>query len=101
MAHNLTLAEMETVISYDRSSGTASIYTADPVVMARLGKMSAENTALALVKHDENGGWYECPKSWIKVQKPRQVSDETKARLRRLAQEKAETQGGISRPSIT
>ena len=37
----MTKAEMETLISFDRETDEMTIYTADPFLMARLGKMDA------------------------------------------------------------
>ena len=37
----LTLAEQETVITYDRESDKMSVYTADPVLLRRLMKLEA------------------------------------------------------------
>lgn len=79
----LTLAEMETTIRFDREGDMAYIYTADPVMMRKLARLSRENGALAMNYQDEIGCWYQCPKSWIKVQRPRRVSQETKERLAR------------------
>ena len=77
----MTREEMETTINFDRGSDTARIYTADPVMMRKLDGLARENVAVARKSQDEIGYWYECPKSWVKVQKPRQVSQETKDRL--------------------
>lgn len=38
MQTKLTLAEQETVISFDRSSDTMTVYTADPYLLAKLAK---------------------------------------------------------------
>lgn len=37
----MTKAEMETLVSFDRETDEMTIYTADPFLMARLGKMDA------------------------------------------------------------
>lgn len=83
-----SLEEQETTINYDRSDDMARIYTADPMMMRKLDKIAAENAALAMKSQDEIGRWYECPKSWIKVQKPRQVSQETRDRLAEYSRSK-------------
>ena len=77
----MTREEMETTINFDRSSDTARIYTADPVMMRKLSNLASENACVQEKSRDEIGRRYECPKSWVKVQKPRQVSQETKDRL--------------------
>ena len=85
MPYNPTLAEMETVISYDRSSGTASIYTADPVVMRRLEKLCENAKEFLEVKRDEYGRWYQCPKALIGIRKPRQLSAELRENMAQRA----------------
>jgi len=63
--------EMETTIQYDRASGTASIYTADPARRARLDKFCEEYPDVyKKVKEDGDGAFYECPKRCIKFGRP-------------------------------
>ena len=76
--YKLIREEMETTINFDRSSTTAEIYTSDPAMMRKLDKLTPYVQA---VKQDEYGKWYECPKSMIKVQKPRLLSEEKRQEL--------------------
>jgi hypothetical protein len=76
--YKLTREEMETTINFDKSSPTASIYTADPAMIRKLDKLTPY---VQVVKQDEYGRWYECPKSMIKVQKPRLLSEEKRQEL--------------------
>ena len=48
----LTLAEQETVITYDRESDKMNIYTADPVLLRRLMKLDA----YTLIREHKQGG---------------------------------------------
>lgn len=92
--YRLTQDEQETIIRYDRASDKASIYTADPVVMRRLDDLASKTSAVVEVRADDYGRWYECPKSMVKVQKPRQVTEETCQRLKAMARSKQRAAGG-------
>ena len=84
-SNKLILEEMETIINYNRSSPTASIYTSDPVMMRRLDKLTEKTPLLTQVKADEYGRWYECPKTMIKVHAPRVLTEqESKKRASRM-----------------
>ena len=48
----MTLAEQETIISFDRGSDDMTIYTANPYTMARLSKLPAYTK----IKEDKAGG---------------------------------------------
>lgn len=67
----LTRAEQETIISFSSSDSTANVYSTDPVWIARLKKMGGEmkgDYAIELT----------VPKKWVKVQKPRELSERQK-----------------------
>ena len=81
MAYKLSLAEMETTINFDRSSETANIYTTDPVMMRKLDKLARETPILQAKKIDEYSREYECPKSMIKIHKPRLYTGEKRKEL--------------------
>lgn len=76
-----THIEQETVITYNRAEDTAQIYTADPTVMTKLSKLCKTNDAFQLVKKDKDGKTYTCPKTWIKIVKPREISEEQREAL--------------------
>ena len=84
----LTRAEQETIISFSSSDSTANVYSTDPVWIARLKKMGGEmkgDYAIELT----------VPKKWVKVQKPRELSERHKeccARALEKAHAKKRTQ---------
>jgi hypothetical protein len=79
---SLTLAEMETVIRFDRESNIMIVWSADPVMMRRLDK---NFTAASEQKNQEGeivGKTYEIDKSLLKIRPKRKVSEEQKQSLR-------------------
>lgn len=76
-----TREEQETIIRFDRSSDTATIYTADPVIIRKMDKLMSESPCVQAISHDELSRTYICPKSWVKVHKPRLLRDEQRAEL--------------------
>jgi|GEM_PF-2328348 len=78
MSYNLKAEEMETTINFDRSSPTASIYTADAVMIRKLDKLCGETPLVSLLKKDAYSAEYELPKSMVRIVKPRLLSDETR-----------------------
>ena len=65
----------EATINFDHGSDTARIYAADPVIMRKLDNLALENACVQEKSRDEFGRRY---KAWVKVIRPRQVSQETK-----------------------
>lgn len=92
--YKLTLSEMETTMNFDRNSDTARIYTADPVMMRKMDKLALESACVQVVSHDEYSRTYICPKSWMKVHKPRQLSEERRAELAQRFQHEQRAKGG-------
>ena len=74
MAIRLSKAEMETIISFNSLEKTANIYTTDPVWMRKLEKFGAE-------KRGDYAMELNIPKSWLKIQKTRKLSEDTKKKL--------------------
>lgn len=61
--YQLSKAEMETTINFDREGDSASLYTADSVMMTKLDKLcesSPEN--YRVIRQDEISKTYEFPK---------------------------------------
>lgn len=87
MANNLKLEEQETIIRWMRDETIASIYTCDPTVMTKLDKkVAAHPDAYKLVKQDEYGKWYECPKDRIGFKNPiAPISDERRESMKNIA----------------
>lgn len=78
--YQLSKAEMETTINFDREGDNASLYTADSVMMTKLDKLcesSPEN--YKVIRQDEISKTYEFPKKLISLRKAsvkRQLTDE-------------------------
>ena len=82
----LTRAEMETIITFDRSAKTAEVYTADPVMIARLDK---------LVAISEN--WSVSRDSQSSVAKTYTVSDKTLIQFHKSKRKVTEAQREVAR----
>lgn len=80
----LSKYEMETVIRFDESDSTATIYTYNRALKNRLRVLSEKEPALACVKEDDGlgGVTYTLPKKWIKISCPRKASEAQKEVLR-------------------
>lgn len=72
---NLSNYERETIILYNEAEKTAMIDTCNPSLIKRMDKCCTEYADCSLVKKDEYGAKYVCPKKWVKVRPPRQLSD--------------------------
>ena len=74
----LTKYDKETVITYDNGNPCAEIFTYDKKLINKLKK---KNIKLNIVNDD---GEVSCsiPKTWIKISTPRNISDETRLKLR-------------------
>jgi len=72
---NLSNLERETIILYNEAEKTATVDTCSPALMRRMDQYCAEHPECSLVRKDEYGAKYVCPKKWIKVRLPRQLSD--------------------------
>ena len=81
MAYSRSLYEQETIINWNREEKTASIYTHDPSLIRKCDALCQKSEAITVVR--EGDGWkeYECPKSWVKVRMPRELTDEQRAEL--------------------
>lgn len=78
--YQLSKAEMETTINFDREGEGASLYTADSVMMTKLDKLcesSPEN--YKVIRQDDISKTYEFPKKLITLRKSsikKQLTDE-------------------------
>ena len=80
MAIKLTPVEKETIIIFNESDDIAEVCTLNRAMITKLDKLCVENTLITKVLENEFGHRYICPKKWIKVSKPRQLSEESKRR---------------------
>jgi hypothetical protein len=73
---SLSRIEQETIILFNEADKAAIIDTCNTALTRRMDKYCAEDKLCCLVKKDQYGAKYVCPKSWVKVQRPRQLSEE-------------------------
>ena len=72
----LTKAEQETVINFDNSTQTASIYTASPQIMRKLDALAAAYPEhYQITEETEVSKTYSCDKKLITLRKPRKESE--------------------------
>jgi hypothetical protein len=76
----LTRVEKETTITYDDSSPEAKIYTCNEAMKRKLRTM-AKGSLCLLVYSDQYSETYTIPKSWVKVQRPRQFTEEKREEM--------------------
>lgn len=77
----LTLYEQETIINYNREEKTASIFTHDPALIRKCDSLCEKSEAITVLREGEGWKEYTCPKSWIKVKMPRELTEEQRAEL--------------------
>ena len=83
---NLSPVERETIIVFNEGEMTAIVDTCNKALQKRMDDYCAKSPDCKLLRKDEHGRKYQCPKSWVKVHFPRQYTQEQreKARLRAL-----------------
>lgn len=71
---NITRQEQETIIVFNAADKTANVSSLDPVWQRKIKKLKG---------YKQVGDYFEVdvPKTWIKIQQPRNLSPETKAKL--------------------
>ena len=73
----LTRYEQETIICFDNSTQTASIYTASPQMMRRLDALVAVYPGhYRLMEQTEVSKTYSCDKNLITLRKPRKANEQ-------------------------
>lgn len=78
---NLTKYEQETVINSNNGERTATIYTADPVVMRKLDNMVERfPDEYKLIKENDISKTYECPKKFVTFRSPKKLTEEQRAK---------------------
>lgn len=73
--------EQETVINYNQEEDYAICYTHDAKLMRKLDKMCSKSSIITVKNEGEGSKTYTFPKKWIKVQFPREVSEEMRVKL--------------------
>lgn len=73
--------EKETIITFDEENDTAEVSTHNGKLKRALAKCSAKNNACYRKFSDDSQEVYICPKSYIKIRAPRELSEESKQKL--------------------
>ncbi len=80
---NLTKYEQETIVNYNAGEQTATVYTADKVVMRRFDSLVAKFPEFyRLVERTEVSKTYSMPKAYVSYRKPRRISEEQREQAR-------------------
>lgn len=86
----LTNAERETIICFNEQDNTARVFTYNRKVSNYLTEQAKDPQSKCIALEDNlNGGLtFEVPKKWVKVRRPRQLSEEQRAELAARARER-------------
>ena len=79
---HLSNYEKETILLYNDEEKTAIVETANAALQRRLDEYCGKNDAIKCVEIREPFKKYILPKRWIKVQMPRQFSEEEREKMR-------------------
>ena len=82
---NLTASEREPILLFDDGTDTATLETCNKQWKKRMDALCVKNQACSLVSETAYSKKYRFPKTWVKVQMPRQLSDEQRQKLRENA----------------
>lgn len=86
---SLTLYEQETIILFNEAEKTTSVYTHNRALIRKLEKLAEDRPDDCRLKRrdpENRAAEYIVPKKWIKINAPRQLSEEEKARLRKASE---------------
>lgn len=86
----LTNEERETIICFNEQSSTARVFTYNRKMSNYLREQASDpQTSCRLLEDNLNGGLtFEVPKKWVKVRRPRQISEEQRAAMAARARER-------------
>lgn len=79
---SLSPVERETIILFNDEETTATVETCNKAWKSKMRALCAESPDCSLVFADEQCERYLIPKTWVKVQKPRLLSDEQRRKMR-------------------
>lgn len=76
-------SEKETMILFNEAEETANVYTCNGRMKRRLRELSeVRGDDVKLIRSDDISVTYAVPKAWVKINPPRQLSDETIKKFR-------------------
>lgn len=87
---HLTNTERETIVCFNEQDSTARVFTYNRKVSNYLTEQAKDPQSKCIALEDNlNGGLtFEVPKKWVKVRRPRQLSEEQRAELAARARER-------------
>ncbi len=88
---NLTRYEQETIINFNEEEATASVYTHNNALRHRLEKLDQarpEECEPGKISHGGQAVEYIVPKSWIRINPTRQLTDEQRTAMAETARKR-------------
>jgi hypothetical protein len=79
--------EKETIILWNEAEKTAEVYTCSKSMMRKMDELAEKSPTVQRTEETEYSKTYILPKKYVKVVLPRQLSDETKRKMRLRMQE--------------
>lgn len=80
--------ERETIIRFDDSSDTATLYTCNQSWMTKMDKLVAKSQYISCTKEDKWSKTYSFPKKYVKVHLPQEISVEEREKRALRARER-------------
>lgn len=73
--------EKETYINFNDAEPEATLCTYNAAWLRKMDDLSRDNPSVQVVRRTDDYGEYSLPKKWVKVNPPRQLSEERKQKL--------------------
>lgn len=83
----LTKYEQETIINFNEEEKTASVFTHNLSLIRRLAEFAEKSSDCCLLRSGEGWAEYQIPKRWVRVNMPRQYSEEQKQQMAERARQ--------------
>lgn len=79
----LTREEKETIVLFNEAEDTMEVFTHNKALIRKLQKYAETSKEVKLKKVNEEEGYtFILPKNWFNIRQPKQLSEETKQKLR-------------------
>lgn len=89
----LTKHEKETIILFNEEESTATVYTYNERLRNRLAEFATKSNDCTLDREGEGFAQYVIPKRWVKVNMPRQYSEEQRQKMAERARANLASRG--------
>lgn len=84
----LSNIEKETIIIFNDSEKTASVYTCNKSLKNKLDRFCSEEKEFTIIREDEYSKTYLIPKKCVKIFKPRKLTEEEHEKRSLIAKER-------------